>query len=114
MVGMMLRSEVLCAPILAKCSVRSARKCPSLSSASSVSTTLSRACSSDIRPSVRSEIHFTGRPVSSAANSDRQYSGPAPPFMPNPPPMLSQITRSLVCGTLRICPAMMERGPCTD
>ena len=43
---------------------RIARKWPSLSSASSASVTLSRACASDRKASVRVLIHFTGRPMS--------------------------------------------------
>ena len=48
---------------------RIARKWPSLSSASSASVTLSRACASLRKASVRVLIHFTGRPVSFEANS---------------------------------------------
>ena len=43
---------------------RSPRKLPSLSSASSASVTLSRACGSLRKASERVLIHFTGRPVS--------------------------------------------------
>ena len=46
-----------------------ARNLPSLSSASSASVMLSRQCSSERKASLRSAIHFTGRPVSFAASS---------------------------------------------
>src|SRR5512136_163621 len=53
----------------AKVFTRSARKWPSSSSASSASVTLSRACASLRKASVRVLIHFTGRPMILEASS---------------------------------------------
>ena len=48
---------------------RMARKLPLLSSASSASVTLSRACASQRKDSERVDVHLTGRPTTFDANS---------------------------------------------
>ncbi len=55
--------------MLARVVTRMPRKLPSLSSASSASVTLSRACASQRKDSERVEVHFTGRPSSFEASS---------------------------------------------
>ena len=54
---------------------RTARNLPFLSSASSASITMSRPCASDMKASLRSEYHFTGRPSRSDANITSSCSG---------------------------------------
>ena len=78
---------------------RSARKLPSLSSASSASVTLSRACASLRKASVRVLIHFTGRPVSLDASSTSGVSLKTGDFMPKLPPMSPVMMRTLLSGT---------------
>ena len=78
---------------------RIARKLPSLSSASSASVTLSRACASDRKASVRVLIHFTARPVSLDASSTSGASLNTGVFMPKLPPTSPVVTRSLLSGT---------------
>ncbi len=73
---------------------------PSLSSASSASVTLSRACASDRKASVRVEIHFTGRPVSFEASSTSGISLKIGDFMPNEPPVSSVTMRILLSRML--------------
>ena len=75
---------------------RSARKWPSLSSASSASVTLSRPARRSGRLPSASLIHFTGRPVSLAASSTSGISLKIGDFMPNEPPVSPVTTRT--CG----------------
>ncbi len=70
-----------------------------MSSASSASVTLSRACASLRKASVRVLIHFTARPVSLEANIVNGASLNTGVFMPKLPPTSMQITRTLLSGT---------------
>ena len=78
---------------------RNARKVPSLSSASSASVTLSRACASLRKASERVLIHFTGRPMSLEASSTSGVSLKIGDFMPKLPPVSPVTMRSLLSGT---------------
>jgi hypothetical protein len=63
------------APRFPKPVIRTARKRPSASSASSASTSWSRPWLSERKLSERESVHFTGRPSSRAACSSAGYSG---------------------------------------
>ena len=84
----------------AKVFTRSPMKLPSLSSASSASVTLSRACASLKKDSERVLIHFTGRPVSLEANSTSGLSLKIGDFMPKLPPVSPVMMRILLSATL--------------
>ena len=89
---------------------RMPRKTPSLSSASSASVTLSRACASERKASVRVEIHFTGRPVSLEASSTSGVSLKIGDFMPNEPPVSPVTRRTLLSGTFIILASSTRIG----
>ena len=61
--------------MLPKLVSRTARKCPSASSASSAVTRWSRPWLSETKLPERSSVHFTGRPSARAACSTQTYSG---------------------------------------
>jgi hypothetical protein len=90
---------------------RNPKKLPSLSSASSASVTLSRACASERNASVRVLIHLTGRPVILEASSTSGVSLNTGVFMPKLPPMSPVVTRTLLSGTFNMR-ATSERKPC--
>ncbi len=89
---------------------RMPRKTPSLSSASSASVTLSRACASERKASVRVEIHFTGRPVSLEASSTSGVSLKTGDFMPKLPPVSPVTRRILLSGTFIILASSTRIG----
>jgi hypothetical protein len=71
--------------------------------------TLSRACASLRKASVRVLIHFTGRPVTLDANITSGASLKTGVFMPKLPPTSMQITRTLLSATLSTCRAISLR-----
>src|SRR4029450_5856066 len=89
---------------------RSARKWPSLSSASSASVTLSRAWASPRNASVRVLIHFTGRPMYFDASSTSGVSLKIGVFMPKLPPVSPVMIRILLSGTLRTLASSVRVG----
>ena len=51
-----------------------------------------------VRFSIRSSIHFTGRPAARASSAQiRRYAGRR--LLPKPPPMSGQLNRMRDCGT---------------
>ena len=84
---------------------------PFLSSAISASVTLSRACASDRKASVRVEIHFTGLPVTLEASSTSGISLKIGDFMPNEPPV-SLVTMRILLSRMRIILAKSMRVGC--
>jgi hypothetical protein len=70
------------APTLLLETSRKAVKVPSSSTPSSHVTCMSRAWSSAISASLRSQVHFTGRPTFFDAQAQSGTSGYSPPFMP--------------------------------
>ena len=85
---------------------------PSSRSAASTSSVSSRACPATSRCSLRSSIHFTDRPRSTAAASTATSSRVGSTFTPNAPPMSCAVTRGNVTGSRASSPRSM-RVRCT-
>jgi len=91
---------------------RMARKVPAASSASSASLMQSRPCSSASGASLRSQVHFTGRPSLRASHSTWRCSTWDQPLAPNAPPTSPDTTRTASLGTLRMRSASRSRTRC--